>query len=1447
MNETDLKLIVSKLHNNRLILKSSKKKQRTRVVRSSRRSIEERENGVLPYEDDSDSCDSTLLSYDPYRYYYDGPRDSLFTDGDDERGEWDEFRECNEWSSDGLSVTASPAGEASSTSGGQDREREARERWDGVRARWRRDAYTGFTALGVLRAILVVAVAVYIIHLTESTREKSEADQISGVQKVRPVGDRTRVRPVVSNDDEDRYYGFSDTGSEFVVRAPEPGDVYVGTASLEGLAGNPVEAKKDELEESVCEGETLVMVPAGAIQAYLGFLVLGEGKHQVFKRGNLEFTARFADGHFWFDRNDTHHLRWLLGNYWRCRKGLSKLTPIRDRASTQLLGKLRLDFDKSEEFVHNLTRKMSKYGLDKPTLLKLWDNAGTVSFFAYSCKAKLIELRRTPTDESTMTGGPPNRVSFHGVDRSRPVRHAHVDIPISHFYTHRPKLWGCPICDQGKATLTAIKRKYPVEGDDEAGDAGRTRIDADHVGKQMPLSSDGHRIATCMQSTAGHFWILPLKNKSDEQVISKVTTALSKAGIQHKDTDLFADKDFTAVGEVIVKNEGNYNPGISNRANSHAAAENCVKNGLGALRTCSLQASMPQKDWTSLAKALTVNLSREIGNKYIGNYIGPLFIPGETSHTKLEVSVYEPPITHGTSTKIQFMFYGDAQHGVVVEFYDVHQEKRRRTEVTSEAFERGLPADRPQFGYGRMADEKEPLATYIQGLLDEMEKPIEIPKARELRDYEKKKEPAAVKAKAKPIGRPKGKAKAAAARKVENKTLTEVAGLESDVASDGEAFSDWYQGWDDYHVYEKWAEDYDFTEHDLYLDLGQSDAQDFDENRSPMETSIGETARVCKRVRPGRDSVRLTKVLKPREIHSEEYNHLDWPAAYEKERKKMFEKFNAMKPEPVERDELEDGCELVYNFGVHTVKDFDVKAEWKPGYRLVGAGNQMFKKVGGKWVKAPTVIDRQKDVIESATIESTRLFMHCQKIRKRKIRKDDADGAYLQAPQDKKKRPNGLFASLPECMWPVESAAWAMRNPVWEVDSSLYGVDNAGFSWDVYSHERMAGNGFHRYDDLSQSLYDSFPEGTDLSMLKKEGELLPEEMPVDNGCVSKYVDDFLSAEDPDSGVYSRLVASVKFKVEDHNLEYPEDLGRYVGSVWEGVNSPPDANGVYKYAAHQIEYVKTFVDSSESIIKSLNMKSVREADTPAIANDSAHSVELDETPGVLAPHAASIVCALLYVARSSRPDVLFAVCRLTRYLTKWMVRQDMWLCRLIGYLKRTMYMKLNFRIHPDDFAEGGLGEFENWADADLGGDKLTKRSTSGGLGLLVGPRSRALVYAHCKRQGQTGISTPESETVAMVTTGKKAIPFHMTAQRMLKRALGMSFKGDNSASERVIGTGVSAALAYMKRTAELSLTWAKENMAKYVKRTPTDENLSDIFTKPLELSKFDRFRTAMGVY
>ena len=109
---------------------------------------------------------------------------------------------------------------------------------------------------------------------------------------------------------------------------------------------------------------------------------------------------------------------------------------------------------------------------------------------------------------------------------------------------------------------------------------------------------------------------MPAKNKADEETLANGQRLLSLGGIDVAHTDLYGDQDFTSLGDQVVRQGGSYNSGIANRSNSHAPAENCVKNGLGAMCACSLQAAYPQKDWPSLARALTVNMSREIGNKY---------------------------------------------------------------------------------------------------------------------------------------------------------------------------------------------------------------------------------------------------------------------------------------------------------------------------------------------------------------------------------------------------------------------------------------------------------------------------------------------------------------------------------------------------------------------------------------------------------------------------------------------------------------------------------------------------------------------------------------------------------------------------------------------------------------------------------------------------------------
>ena len=131
-------------------------------------------------------------------------------------------------------------------------------------------------------------------------------------------------------------------------------------------------------------------------------------------------------------------------------------------------------------------------------------------------------------------------------------------------------------------------------------------------------------------------------------------------------------------------------------------------------------------------------------------------------------------------------------------------------------------------------------------------------------------------------------------------------------------------------------------------------------------------------------------------------------------------------------------------------------------------------------------------------------------------------------------------------------------------------------------------------------------------------------------------------------------------------------------------------------------------------------------------------------------------------------------------------------------------------------------------------------------MLLGRNTSAFVYAHCKRQGSTSLSTPESETVALTTCAKRSIAYHLMFIRLIKRSLRLGFYVDNTCSERVVSTGMSSAMAYLKRTQALSLAWCRENISDKLHRVDTHENLGDAFTKALETSTFERYRDQMGV-
>ena len=57
----------------------------------------------------------------------------------------------------------------------------------------------------------------------------------------------------------------------------------------------------------------------------------------------------------------------------------------------------------------------------------------------------------------------------------------------------------------------------------------------------------------------------------------------------------------------------------------------------------------------------------------------------------------------------------------------------------------------------------------------------------------------------------------------------------------------------------------------------------------------------------------------------------------------MFETFGSLGKECVEMSSLPEGAQLLFNFGVHTVKNYDHRPSWEAGHRLVGAGHCYFR------------------------------------------------------------------------------------------------------------------------------------------------------------------------------------------------------------------------------------------------------------------------------------------------------------------------------------------------------------------------------------------------------------------------------------------------------------------------------------------------------------------------
>jgi hypothetical protein len=214
----------------------------------------------------------------------------------------------------------------------------------------------------------------------------------------------------------------------------------------------------------------------------------------------------------------------------------------------------------------------------------------------------------------------------------------------------------------------------------------------------------------------------------------------------------------------------------------------------------------------------------------------------------------------------------------------------------------------------------------------------------------------------------------------------------------------------------------------------------------------------------------------------------------------------------------------------------------------------------------------------------------------------------------------------------------------------------------------------------------------------------------------------------------------------------------------------------------------------------------------------------------------ILGSVMWGQLATRPDLSFSVSLLARFQANPGINHWSALMHVIGYIKNTLDYGLTYSreydISPTAFV-----------DADYGGCKDTRRSTSGYVFTMAG----GAVSWSSKRQATVALSTVEAEYVAMSRCAQQMAWMHSWLTEIdIKYSSPGLIKGDNR-----------GAIALTKNTRDHGKVKHIDIRHHYlreliksggimIEQVTSAENLADIFTKPLPRDHHHRLLDALNI-
>jgi hypothetical protein len=215
---------------------------------------------------------------------------------------------------------------------------------------------------------------------------------------------------------------------------------------------------------------------------------------------------------------------------------------------------------------------------------------------------------------------------------------------------------------------------------------------------------------------------------------------------------------------------------------------------------------------------------------------------------------------------------------------------------------------------------------------------------------------------------------------------------------------------------------------------------------------------------------------------------------------------------------------------------------------------------------------------------------------------------------------------------------------------------------------------------------------------------------------------------------------------------------------------------------------------------------------------------------------AVLGSVMWGQLATRPDLSFAVSLLARFQINPGIDHWNGLMHVIGYIKNTLDYGLTY------YRDSDLSPIA-YVDADYGGCRDTRRSTSGYVFMMAG----GAVTWSSKRQTTVALSTVEAEYVAMSRCAQQMTWMQSwLSEANIKYDLPGIIRGDNR-----------GAIALTKNTRDHGKVKHIDIRHHYIRellqsgtiameQVSSADNLADIFTKPLPRDHHHRLLAALNI-